>query len=218
MKRAYYVFFLLLLITTGLLSGCNSSKNTAPDINRSVLPASTQALEQALKLPDDKLADNYCGGLDLCLGDSLLFTDAKDIPSQTLFTFFCYITSVQNEYGGEYGPDYQDKKWYRKADDKYHVPAADIEEVLNRYFEGINFNPTQIDYYQAQTKEVVTGGLGGFGGVRFPKVTEKERINNDTLKLTIDYCDDQYQTVFYRKVYTIRFTADTYHYLSIVKV
>lgn len=104
---------------------------------------------------------------------------ALSISRKYLKSFFCYITGVRKEYGGEYGTDYQDKKWYRKADDKYHVPVADIEEVLNRYFEGINFNPAQIDYYQAQTKEVVIGGIGGFGGGRFPKVAEKELIDKE---------------------------------------
>lgn len=55
---------------------------------------------------------------------------------------------------------------------------ADVEEVLNRYFDGINFELAQINGYQAQTKEIV------IGGGRFPKLAEKEQLNNDTLKLT----------------------------------
>lgn len=43
------------------------------------------------------------------------------------------------------------------------------------------------------------------------------QLNNDTLKLTVDYYDDQYKIVFYTKCYTIRFTANGYQYLSIIK-
>ncbi len=203
-------FLLLLLVTAGLLSGCGGK--STPGGNGSPAPAGVQGLEQALALPDEKLVNKYCSDVDLCLGDSLLFASAQDISSETLFTFFCYITGSR-----EYGENYQDK-WYNKAENKYRVPASDIEAVLNRYFDGIHFDPAQINGYQAQTKEIVTGGLGGFGGARFPKLVQKEQLNNDTLKLMVDYCDDAYKTVLYTKAYTIRFTADGYQYLSIEKV
>ncbi len=211
MKKAVYLF-LLVLITGSLLSGCN--KKSTPSANDVPPPASVPGLEQALKLPDEELLDRYCSGIDLCLGDDLLFAYAKDIPSETLFTFFCYMTS--NQY--VYERNYQDKKWYSKTDDKYHVPVADIEEVLNRYFDGHNFDPAQIDGYQPQAQEIVAGGLSGFGGGRFPKLVAKEQLNSDTLKLTVDYCDPEYENVFYTKAYTLRFTAEGYQYLSIKKV
>jgi len=162
MKKVAHVF-LLLLIMTGLLSGCGSK--STPGGNGSPAPAGAQELEQALQLQDDELVIKYCSNLDLCLGDDLLFDKAKDISSETLFTFFCYITN-------SYGPDYQEK-WYNKTDDKYHVPVADLEEILNSYFDGINLVPAQINGYQAKTDEIVTGGLSGFGGDRFPKLSEK---------------------------------------------
>jgi len=210
MTKLFYMV-LLILITAGLVLGCSSKNITSVDNFKS--SAVVDPLEQALRLQEDELlVDKLCAGVDLCLGDSLLFDDGKDISSKTLFTFFCYITSSQ-----EYGQDYQNK-WENKADNNYRVPVADIKEILNRYFDGINFDPTQIDGYQAKTEEIVIGGLGGFGGGRFPKLVKKERQNNDTLKLTVDYYDDQYKTVFYTKAYTIRFTANGYQYLSIKKV
>jgi len=209
MKNAFHIFLITLTIA-GLLLGCSSKNITSVDNSKpSVL---VEPLEQALKLPDDKLVDKFCAGVDLCLGDSLLFDNGKDISSETLFTFFCYITSSQ-----EYGQDYQNK-WENKDNNNYRVPVADIKEILNRYFDGINFDSTQINGYQAQTEEIVIGGLGGFGGGRFPELIKKEQLNNDTLKLTVDYYDDQYKTVFYTKAYTIRFTANGYQYLAIKKV
>jgi hypothetical protein len=212
MKKIAYGL-LLLLISAILLSGCSSQSLPSGNGSPAPAPAGVQGLEQALKLPDEELVDKYCSGLDLCLGDSLLFAEAKDISSETLFTFFCYITSSP-----EYEENYQDKKWYNKADNNYRVPVADIEEILNRYFDGYNFDPAQIDGYQPQTKEIVSGGLGGFGGGRFPQLAQKEQLKNDTLRLTVDYYDDAYKTVFYTKIYTIGFTADGYQYLSIKKV
>ncbi|HHY27014.1 MAG TPA: hypothetical protein GX523_09795 [Desulfitobacterium dehalogenans] len=206
MKRFFCV--LILLVIAGLLSGCNNK--SLPSVSVSPAAAGNKGLEQALDLPDDEIVNEYCSTLDLCLGDDLLFTDAKTIPSQTLFTFFCYITN-------SYGSDYQNK-WYIKADNNYRVPVADIKEILNRYFDGCNFDPVQIDGYLEQTNEIVIGGLSGFGGGRFPTLVKKEQLNNDTLKLKVDYYDDQYKTVFYTKVYTIRFTANGYQYLSIIKI
>ncbi|NBJ15223.1 MAG: hypothetical protein FNP40_06560 [Dehalobacter sp. 4CP] len=207
MKKVVYVSILLLIFAC-LLSGCGNK--TIPSVNVSPASAGNKGLEQALKLADDKLVAEYCSTLDLCLGDNLLFSDAKTISSQTLFTFFCYITN-------SYGSDYQDK-WYIKADNNYRVPVADIKEILNQYFDGCNFDPVQVYGYNAQTNEIIIGGLSGFGGGRFPKLVKKEQLNNDKLKLTVDYYDDQYKTVFYTKVYTIRFTANGYQYLSINKV
>jgi hypothetical protein len=96
--------------------------------------------------------------------------------------------------------------------------VADIKEILNRYFDGCNFDPVQVYGYQEQTDEIVIGGLSGFGGGRFPKLVKKEQLNDNALKLTVDYYDDQYKTVYYTKVYTIHFTSNGYQYLSIIKI
>lgn len=206
MKRISYGLILLAIV--GLLSGCSNKSSSS--MNDSPALTGNKGLEQALNLPDDELVNKYCSTLDLCLGDDLLFTDAETIPSQTLFTFFCYITN-------SYGSDYQEK-WYIKVDNNYRVPVVDIKEILNRYFDGCNFDPVQINGYQEQTNEIVIGGISGFGGGRFSKLVKKEQLNNDTLKLTVDYYDDQYKTVFYTKVYTIGFAVNGYQYLSILKI
>ncbi len=223
MRKMSYIFFIM-LVAASLMSGCAKETLPAAEANPPSTPAMTQPLEQALKLSDEELVNNYCAGIDLALADNLLFSQAKDIPSETLYTFFCYITSPSE------GSVNIQEQWYNKTDDKYHVPIADIEAVLDRYFDGYHFDPAQLipyfaeasppqhDVYQPQTKEIVIGGLGGFGGERFPKLAAKEHLSDDTLKLTVDYYDDQYTEVFYTKAYTIRFTEEGYQYLSIQKV
>ncbi|MCB8818082.1 hypothetical protein [Desulfosporosinus shakirovi] len=108
-------------------------------------------------------------------------------------------------------------KWYNKADNNFHVPVSEITDILNKYFNGINSDATKINGYNAKTKEIVTG-LQGFGGERFPKLSKKETISDNTLRVTADFYDDTYKNVNYTKVYTICFTASGYQYLSIVKI
>lgn len=92
------------------------------------------------------------------------------------------------------------------------MPVPDLQEVLNQYFDGINLVPSQIGGYKEKTNEIVRSGLSGFGGERFPKIVKKETVNNNTLILTVDYCDDAYKKVNYTKTYTIRFRDDGYEY------
>lgn len=220
MRKMSYVFFIM-LVAASLMSGCAKEALPAAEANLPSAPAMTQPLEQALKLSDEELVNKYCAGIDLVLKD-LLFSQAKDIPTEDLYTFFCYITNPRKENIQE--------QWYNQAEDNFHVPIADIEAVLDRYFVGCHFDPAQLipyfaeasppqrDVYRPETKEIVVGGLGGFGGGRFPKLAAKEQLSDDTLKLTVDYYDDQYTEVFYTKAYTIRFTEEGYQYLSIQKV
>ncbi|MEM5818241.1 MAG: hypothetical protein AAGU16_10310 [Desulfitobacterium hafniense] len=222
MRKISYALFIM-LVAASLMSGCAKEALPSAEANLPSTPAMTQPLEQALKLSDEELANKYCSTIDLVLKD-LLFSQAKDIPTETLYTFFCYITG-----SGGYSENIQ-QQWYNQAEDNFHVPIADIEAVLDRYFDGCHFDPAQLipyfaeasppqrDVYRPETKEIVVGGLGGFGGGRFPKLAAKEQLSDDTLKLTVDYYDDQYTEVFYTKAYTIRFTEEGYQYLSIQKV
>lgn len=209
-KISYFIF--IMLVAASLMSGCTKEASPVSKADPPSAPAMTQPLAQALELSDEELADNYCSGIDLALGDDLLFVQAKDIPTETLYIFFCYITSPSE------GSETIQEQWYNKADDKYHVPVADIEDVLNRHFDDYHFDPAQIRGYRPETKEIVVGGLGGFGGGRFPKLVAKEQLSDDTLKLTVDYYDDQYTKVYYSKKYTIHFTEEGPQYLSIQKV
>ena len=210
MRKVSYLFFIM-LVAASLMSGCAKEALPAAEANLPGAPTMAQPLEQALKLSDEELANKYCSTIDLVLKD-LLFSQAKDIPTETLYTFFCYITG-----SGGYSENIQ-QQWYNQAEDNFHVPIAGIEAVLDRYFDGYHFDPTKLDGYQPETKEIVIGGLGGFGGGRFPKLAAKEQLSDDTLKLTVDYYDDQYTEVFYTKAYTIRFTEEGYQYLSIKMV
>jgi len=143
--------------------------------------------------------------------DDLLFTDAKDIPSETLFTFFRYITASK-----EYDENYQ-QKWYSAVDNKFHVPVAEVTDIVNKYFDGINFDATKVIGYDPETNYITADILSGFGGTHFPKLANKEKIFDDTLRLTVDFYDPEYKIVYYTKVYIIRLTDAGYQYLSITK-
>jgi len=166
------------------------------------------AMRKALRMSNSQWEDKL-GDLDLCVGD-LVFTDSKKISSDTLFTFFSYITQ-----SSEYPKNYINR-WYSKKDKKYHVPVSDILKVLNKYFNGANFNPAKIYGYNKETKKIDCI-VDGFGGGRFPKLSGKTIVSNNTLRITIKYYDEFYKKVEFTKGYTIRYSNTGYKYLSIIE-
>lgn len=50
-------------------------------------PAVIKPLAQALELPDYQLADRYCSGIDLVLGDDLLLTKPRIFRPRSYFYF-----------------------------------------------------------------------------------------------------------------------------------
>jgi len=216
-KFIFRISVVALILSLSLLSGCTTRTNTNEKGNVSSAASISKPLEQALLLPDDQLVEKYATEVDISLGDDLLFSDSKDIPSQTLFEFFCHITSnKENSKNNEYAENYQ-QKWYDPKDNQFHVPVAEVTGILNKYFDGINFDPKKISGYDSKTNEIIKAILSGFGGARFPKLVNKEISSNDTLKLTVDFCDPEYKTILYTKIYTIRFDDNGYQYLSIAK-
>jgi hypothetical protein len=220
MKKYLFHILTVTLLASILLGGCSagSSVKTSSGQSTSAISSSGQnvsatmpeSMKKALEMTDQKIADRF-GNLDICLGDNLLFTDSKDISSKTLFTFYCYITTCD-----EYPKDYF-QKWYNKNDAEYHVPVDNIVNVLNKYFDRVNFDPKRISEYNAKHQTIDCDYINGFGGANFPKFSKKEIISNDTLKVTISYYDPDYKSVKYSKIYTIRYTDDGYKYLSIIK-
>lgn len=169
-------------------------------------------IDQILKYSDDTLLNKYVTGVDLCLCDQLLFTDAKDIPSKTLFAFFEYITS-----SNEYPEDYQER-WYNKNDNDYVVPVSDVTAIVDKYFDSVQFDARKLDsMYDSKTDQITVLSLSGFGGERFPRLIQKKRLDYNTLKLTVGFYDDSYTEVQYIKVFTIRFDAQGYQYIKISK-
>lgn len=211
------VIVLILILSLTLFSGCTTGTNINDKGNVPSAVSISRPLEQALLLPDDQLVEKYTTEVDIALGDDLLFSDSKDIPSQTLLTFFCYITSNKgNPKNNEYAENYQ-QKWYNPKDNQFHIPVAEVTGIVNKYFDGINFDPKKISGYDSKTNEIIKVILSGFGGVRFPRLVGKEILSNNTLKLTVDFYDPEYKTILYTKIYTFRFNDNGYQYLSITK-
>lgn len=160
-------------------------------------------------LSDTELIGRYIEGLDIAVGDDLLFTDPATIPSQTLLMFFCCVTD-QNE-------TVNSSRWIDQEDGQFHIPLSEIETTVRQYLgDKARLDPTQITGYDAVKREVVTPIFAGFGGARFIKLTGKEIVAKDTFSLTAGFYDESYKTLLCTKVYTIRVTDTGYQYLSIV--
>jgi hypothetical protein len=184
-----------------------SAASASVESSSAITESHPKMMEDALNLSVKDTQTKY-EGIDICIGN-LVFDDAKKVPSETLFTFFCYITSASGEY-----PDGYITKWYNKKTQKYNVPVSDIDAVLNKYFDGVKFDATKIHGYNAKTK-AVESFIDGFGGGRFAKLVSRDIVSKDTLKIKVDFYDDQYKKVEFSKTYTIKYTDTTYKYQSI---
>lgn len=201
-------------------SGSSSETGSSPSkISSSSSPASgssapggtTPAMLLQFRAMSDQAITEKLGDLDLCLYD-LQFTDPQKIPSENLYEFFSYVTSAGDN---GYPKDYH-MKWYSKTDGKFHVPVADVRQVLSRFFEKFNFDPAQVSGYNAKTGEFNTV-VDGFGGVRFQKLLEKRQLSADTMAYTVGFYDELYQVMQYAVTYTLRFDDANYRYLSIAR-
>lgn len=247
MKKTLFMIITTFTVTSLLLSGCSQSKQANANVGSTSVSSSSmsssyqkdadtadsmaassssssssipKSMQQALRMTDQELV-NQLAGLDLCVAsfdektnqsEGLTFSDSKDISSDLLFTFFSYITSSK-EY-----PEQYYLKWYNEKEQKFHVPIDDIEQVLNKYFEHVNFDSTKIGGYNEKTN-CIDRYIDGFGGANFPKLLKKDKISDDTLRITIKYyTDTDYNEIRYIKAYTIKYTDNGYKYLSIEKM
>lgn len=219
MKRRLLRVIAASLLASLMFSGCafktpvkatvGSTPQAIPVSKAKAAENMPAAMRKYLEMSADKLADNF-GDLDLCLGDSLLFTDSRTISSETLFTFFEYLI---DDNSGEYPQGYYEK--WRGSDNKINIPVSDIVSILKKYFTNINFDPARIPGYNKKTGKIEDVNWG-FGGNRNPKLASRKIVSNDTLKIAVKYYDDDtYSLLDYTKVYTMKFDDSGYKYLSI---
>jgi beta-lactamase regulating signal transducer with metallopeptidase domain len=210
--KAIAVCALSLLLVGTLFCAVSCTKTAQDKVQSSQTASETvpKMMQKVLKMPDSEITDKL-SDLDLCVTD-LRFTDSGNISSETLFTFYNYITG---NIVGEYPKDYI-MRWYSESDKKFHVPVSDIKQVLNKYFDNVNFAPEKIDGYNKKTGKI-DRIIDGFGGVRFPKLTGKEKISSDTMKFTLANYDEKYKILYYYVSFTVRFSDTGYKYISIVE-
>ena len=206
-------FLSILLVGTSFTAVSCTKASPAAQTAQKTMGAMPKMMKRMLSMPKQKLADNF-SGLDLCLGESLYFTDSKNISSETLFTYFSYIVGQGDSF--IYPRDY-DKRWFSQKDQQYHVPVADIVKVLNRYFVAVKFDPTKILGYNKKT-EKIDRLVDGFGGGRLPRMAAIKRISRDTLKITVNYMNmDDSKKIEYSVTYTVLYNDTGYKYRSIVE-
>lgn len=223
MKKTIAAILTLCLLGTVVFAGCNAV-NKANDSQTST-PVSAgetktvgktenvpKAMQKIIKMSDKDLADMF-GNIDLCLGDDFMFNEAKELNADQLMTFYIYITQSD-----EFEKNYLGK--FNTKDNSYTIPVSEIQSVLDKYFDGAKFDASKLtiknEYDKASDK--VTINIMGYGGMRFPRVSIKEFLADDTLKVSVDfYTDNGYNDVSYTNIYTIRYSDNGYKYVSIVK-
>lgn len=187
------------------LAGCEQSK--APiEVGGVSDPAGSEAVDAAF-------LERYVTSLEVCLTGSneLVFDDVNKLTSETLLRFFLYAINSEQD------PEHIGEQWL-ESDGKYHVPTADIEEVLGRYFERQPpFQPEVLSGYSAAKDEFVFQTVTGFGGDRYVKLLESER-EGSRVQLTVGfYTDGTLSTLQYTKRYTLEEGEENYRYLQVTK-
>ncbi len=170
-----------------------------------------EAINKVKSMTDEEIMEKYATNLDICLiGDcELVFEDPLQINSDTLWLFFMYTLSLdENSNGGQ--------QWYNSKDNLYHVPITDIKKVLDKYFVAYRFVPEELSNFDSGKNEIVQATLSGFGGSRYPQHVSRE-ILSDKLTLKVKFFDENYKQVFYMKTYTILIEPEGYKYLAIIR-
>lgn len=217
MKRIIAVTLTLCLLGAAIFSGCNAAKksnNTTSGEAKTVSKIQNvpKAMQKILKMSDKEFSDMF-GDIDLCLGGNFLFENAKTLTADQLMTFYIYITQTD-----EFDKNYLGK--YNIRDNSYTIPISEIQSVIDRYFDGGEFDAGKLtiknDYNASDGK--VTVNITGCSGTRFPRVSIKEFLSDDTLKVSVDfYTDKSYNEISYTNIYTIRYSDTGYKYMSIIK-
>ncbi|MTV50861.1 hypothetical protein GJ688_18175 [Heliobacillus mobilis] len=227
-----------LTLATFLLIGCSkteisSEANPIPITMNETHPSTTLPNSEEKKkttlapdlltLIDDKFISRYIEGLDICLAadNELIFKNSEDIPSHTLYIFSIY--AMEEEFNATHAPSHIGScgdRFFDKRDKLFHIPVETIREVLDKYFEKTIFEPQKVyDLFDPVKNEFVTPIFAGFGGARNPKLSHKEQITTDTVRLTVDFHDsiEPDSDIMYTKVYTMKHTDGGWKYLSITK-
>lgn len=223
MRKTIAVILSLCLFGAVIFVGCNAAKK-ASDNNASSAPASGKAktvsktqnvpktMQKIMNMSDKDLSDMF-GDIDLCLGDDFMFEDAKALTADQLMSFYIYITQTN-----EFDKNYLGK--YNTNDNSYTIPVSEIQSVIDKYFDGAKFDASKLTIKNEYDKSAdkVTINIMGYGGTRFPRVSIKEFLADNTLKISVDfYTDNNYSEVSYTKIYTIHYSNTGYKYISIVK-
>lgn len=223
MRKTIALILTLCLFGAVIFVGCNAAKkasgniaSSAPASGKAETVSKTQnvpkAMQKIIKMSDKELSDMF-GNIDLCLGDDFMFKDAKTLTADQLMTFYIYITQTD-----EFDKNYLGN--YNTTDNRYTIPVSEIQSVIDKYFDGAKFDASKLtikNEYDA-TAGKVTINITGYGGMRFPRVSIKKFLTDDTLKVTVDfYTDSSYSEVSYTNIYTIRCSDTSYKYVSIVK-
>ncbi|MBM7866902.1 hypothetical protein GTO89_04645 [Heliobacterium gestii] len=236
MKQTIIIlFFALMSIFT--LSGCGTI-STIESPNPNPIPTAKNDTQTPTTLPNNavqskaRIASNlvnaidtpfvsrYIEALDICLSgnNELIFTKSEGIPSEQLYIFAIY--AIDQEFFARHSPNESTSSgdaFFDRKDRKYHIPVPTIHNVLDRYFEKTIFDPTKIDGYDPAKNEIVTKIFAGFGGARNIKVSKVEQISNDSIRITADFYNMDNSMVIYRKIYTMKHTANGWKYISITK-
>ena len=197
-----------------LLCSCSSETDSlGSDLQESDSNVSTpKYIKDIENMADEDFLYNYINGLEVAC--SLNFSNASEISSDDLFTFFLYSLFIDKVSYEEY-----ENKWFDKELNMFVIPKEDITSQLDRYFKGYDFDITKVEklaakYYDESKNAILISMIDGFGGDRFTKIVDRS-INGNVVSVTVEFYDEDYKELFETKTYEIEFHDKGYYLLKI---
>lgn len=167
-------------------------------------------------ISDKELINKYIRFLDTTMfkENELLFTDAKHIPSETLYNFLLYIYEKDN---------LKDLILWDDKNNRY-IKLKDANFILNQYFDSPKFNPYKIASFDFKTNKFLLTQNGDENKIGYLKTDEhiklekKEQISPNIIRLTAGFYRHKTckkEDLLYSKAYKIEINDNKYKYLSI---
>lgn len=123
--------------------------------------------------------------------------------------FIAFASFVQTE------ELYDEQDFWDEEQQVFVIPVKTIEDVLKTYLgDPLSDKLHALDNYDATTDTVKTEVFSGFGGVVFPRIVSKTKVD-DRLTLVVDFYDETYATRQWRDEYVIDEKADHYTLVSV---
>lgn len=139
----------------------------------------------------------------------LNFEDASELTSDQLYLAYLVLATPEELQAR-----------YNEAEQKYFISWRHVTPVLDRYFVNYKWDMTECALYDSTFDGIVTDEIHVFDKTPHLRVVHTEPVEGtNKVRFTVEfYADETEQTVTKRKVYTVEFYDDGYHYLSVMEL
>lgn len=204
MNRLKNLMLIALVCAVLALSACQADSDTGKDKEEDTAPVQTAAGKYLAETSDEEIFDYFMNAYYAMTGEETGFTSPEDLDTNELFRI-----AATSDLGIQY-----EDEWYDENDQMFYIPLADLQSILDTYFESYHFVPDALTYaeYDPETETFITPALGFGFGASDPSFYSAEAIDEDTVKVELE---DRYSN---NTVITARVTDDGVRFLTCTRM